>query len=345
MTSSTVRVIVLAVWTLAMVSLIQHATQARLISRANFYLLQSNLMDPRQWEPAKSVLSKTFAGTNIAWITGLTDTWTLPGADAHRDLVERKGREVPNHQQFTARTKGDWGPFHLQVYFKFDGDDQAAKGQPAKGQPAKGQPAKGTETRLEQFGNSGIYIYGLYEVQIINTSRFLDSGLLSSKNLHGGRVEATVDGRKMEAAANKVLCGSIYGGGDAGNNPLAGATTDKRGRPFNFCKPNGQWNRLDLFFTPPTFQNGRKTHYATIATFINSRRVYYGGQAKYGIPRPTGAQRKKADRAHGPIVIQDHGSKVSFREMQIDVNWRPRPNWAVAVRTPQSPGGSVALAE
>ncbi len=326
MASSTVRVLVLAVWTLLMVTLIQRVSQARLVSLANFNLLQNSLMDPRLWEPAAGLLSKTFAGTNIAWIGGPGDAWTLPGADARRTRVEHGGRELLNHQQFTARTKRDWGPFHLQVNFKFDGEE-------------------GTETRLEQFGNSGIYIYGLYEVQIVNTSRFLDPGPLSSKNLRGGRVQATVDGRKMEAAAPQVLCGSIYDDGDSDTDPLAGTTTDKRGRPFNFCNPSGQWNRLDVFFTPPAFQNGQKTHYATIATFINGRRVHYGGREKYGIPHPTGSQRKKADRVRGPIVIQDHGGKVSFRAMQIDAGWRPRPNWGVAVRTPRSPPRSVARVE
>jgi len=312
MKKSKARILFLAAGTLAAVALTHQVTQARLDRINQDNALGSSLMDARAWEPAGDLLSDVFAGTDIDWVNDADDTWTLPGSNAERQLVEHKGKKRPNHQQFTAKTKGNWRSFHMQLDFRF-------------------QDAEGTETKLEQFGNSGIYIYGLYEVQLVDTSCFLDPGSVPERLIRDGMIRAELDGNQVKTPANKCLCGAIYGGGrHSDTDPLAGAPTDREGKPCNFCKTSGRWNRMDLFFVPPKFQNGRKTHLATIAVFINGRQVYFGGKDRYGIPQPTGSQWQKPDQDSGPIVIQDHGSKVSFREMRVDSSWTPGSDWAVA---------------
>jgi hypothetical protein len=313
MERSAVRTIFVAFWALAMLGFSQRAGQARFVPSNRLDFLTASLMDPRQWEPAGGLLSRTFPGTRIDWLGRPGGVWTLPGAAADRDLVEHQGRRMPNHQQFTAKTRRDWRSFHLQLDFRFDGGEAAENG-------------------WEAAGNSGVYIYGLYEVQLVDTSRFLPPGPLPDAAVRDGMVQIALDGRPTEAPANKCLCGSIYGGGNhSQGNPLAGATTDRAGRPANFCNQSGQWNRLEVFFAPARFRNGRKTHLATVAVLINGRQVHYNGRGKYGIPQPTGSQCRKPDRASGPIAIQDHAGRVSFRNILIDSDWRPPPGWVVSV--------------
>jgi len=68
-----------------------------------------------------------------------------------------------------------------------------------------------------------------------------------------------------------------------------------------------------------------------VAVKINGQRVHFAGKDRYGIPGPTGSQRGKAETASGPIVIQDHGGRLSFRGIQIDPTWKPQDEWAVSV--------------
>jgi len=311
MENSIVRTVAVTLWTLATLSFLQGATQARLVASTTRGSLQRSLMDPGRWEPAGDLLSTVFVGDSIEWLDAAADSWTLPGGEAQREFVECKGQWRPNHQQFTIKTRDDWRSFHLHLEMKFEDDAQSP-------------------TALEQLGNSGVYIYGLYEVQLLDTSRFLPPGPVPSDVLRDGMIHAVVDGRPMQAPANKILCGSIYGGGCSSTEPQTGAAGDRDGQLHNYCKPSGEWNRLDVFFVPPRFAGERKTHEATVGVLINGRRVYYGGRPKYGIPRPTGAQGGKADRDFGPVVIQDHGNRISFRNITIDPGWRPPADWIVA---------------
>lgn len=324
MARSAVRTILVATWALAMLSLSQRATQAKLAGLSKSRPFLTSLMHPAQWEPAGGLLSRTFPATSIDWIRRPAETWTLPGLRVQRQWVRHRGRQHINHQQFTAKTKRHWRRFHLQLDFRFEGEPEP-------------------KTGLEQPGNSGIYIFGLYEVQLVDTSRYLAPGRLPDSALRNGMVEITCNGKRISAPANKCLCGSIYGGGRGEErNPMAGAPTDEQGRPFNFCRPSGRWNRLDVLFAPSTFRGGKKTRLATIAVLINGRKVYYGGRSRYGIPQPTGSQRRKPEQPSGPIVIQDHAARVSFRGMVIDSAWEPPEGWPVAAGADEMHGGWAA---
>ncbi len=308
MKNSPLRITLLAV-AVALLLVEGRLIQAKFAHRTPLDLIETSLMGASLWEPAGDLLSARFVGTDDRWIND-RDVWTLPGEQADRQLVQHKGCPRPNHQQFTVKTTEQWHSFHLRLDFRFD-------------------PTENTETAVEQCGNSGIYIFGLYEVQLLDTSRFLPCGAVPEDRLYAGRIGTVLDGRSDETAANKCLCGSIYGGGLA-EDPIAGATTDAAGGLYNYCKPSGQWNRLDIYFVPARFKNGRKTHQATVAVKINGQRVHFAGKDRYGIPGPTGSQRGKAETASGPIVIQDHGGRLSFRGIQMDPTWKPHPGWAVS---------------
>jgi hypothetical protein len=124
-------------------------------------------------------------------------------------------------------------------------------------------------------GNSGIYLQGLYEVQVLDS--------------YGNPTYA--DGQ----------AGAIYGQWP----PLVNATR----RP-------GEWQAYDIVFEAPHIENGRVLKPAYMTVFLNgvllhNRKELLGPTvhrelAKYG-----------AQPSEGPLVLQDHGAAVRYRNIWI----------------------------
>ena len=123
-------------------------------------------------------------------------------------------------------------------------------------------------------GNSGVYVQGRYEVQILDSY-----GLKSGKN----------------------DCGAIY---------------EVAAPSVNACKAPTVWQSYDIDFTPPVFDgktklkpavmtvlhNGVKVHDAVAVTSDNTRSGLGGDPA-----------------SPGPILLQDHGHPVQFRNVWLVV--------------------------
>lgn len=119
-------------------------------------------------------------------------------------------------------------------------------------------------------GNSGVYLQGRYEVQI------LDSYGLESKNDD---------------------CGAIY----SIAAPLV-----------NACKAPTVWQSYDIDFTPPICENGKKTAPARMTVFHNGVIVHDNVK----ITRDNTTAGMGGDVCTpGPIMLQDHGSPVQFRNV------------------------------
>ena len=139
------------------------------------------------------------------------------------------------------------------------------------------------EFLIPQKSNSGIYMQGLYEVQI------LDSYGAAQLGVHD--------------------CGAIYerwinGKGVGGSAPSRNAS-----------RPPGQWQSFHIFFRAPRFDSqGHKTQ--------NGRflRVVHNGvtvQENVEVEGPTRASLEKPEAPLGPIMIQgDHGP-VALRNIYI----------------------------
>ena len=125
-------------------------------------------------------------------------------------------------------------------------------------------------------GNSGVFLLGLYEVQVL-------------------------DGYDNPTYADG-LTGAIYGQ----YPPLVNASV-----------PPGQWHVYDIVFESPAFAAGQLASPAYMTVFHNGLVV----QHRQAIQGPT-KHRALADYddphgSAGPLVLQDHGDRVRFRNIWI----------------------------
>src|SRR2546425_4789963 len=142
------------------------------------------------------------------------------------------------------------------------------------------------EFMLAKGSNSGVYLHGLYEVQIFDS--------------YGSTEPVTSSD-----------CGGIYHRWI--NNKGVGGSAPSR----NVCRPPGQWQSYHIWFRAPRFDaSGRKTENAK---FI---RVVFNGlsvQINVEVDGPTRAAMNIPEAVANPIMLQgDHGP-VAFR----NVYWRP----------------------
>lgn len=124
-------------------------------------------------------------------------------------------------------------------------------------------------------GNSGIFLAGKYEVQILNSYQ--------NRTYSNGQATA------------------IY----KQHIPLVNATS-----------PTGQWNYYDIIYHAPEFDKyGNKTKSGTITVLHNGvlvqDHVEILGTTEY-IGHPTNIA-----HGEGPILLQDHSNKVSFRNIWV----------------------------
>ncbi len=119
-------------------------------------------------------------------------------------------------------------------------------------------------------GNSGVYVQGRYEVQI------LDSYGLQSKDND---------------------CGAIY----SVAAPLV-----------NACKAPTIWQSYDIEFHAPKCENGKKTEPARMTVYQNGVKIHDNVK----IPSDNTTAGLGGDPCEGgPILLQDHGNPVQFRNI------------------------------
>lgn len=121
-------------------------------------------------------------------------------------------------------------------------------------------------------GNSGIYLMGQYELQV------LDSFGIEPK---------------------MGDCGSIYGVALPSVAPY---------------RPAGSWSYYDIEFRAPRFdQDGKKTENASLTAWLNGRMIHENVE----IPGPTASSWRSDEFPMGPIMLQDHGNPVRFRNLWV----------------------------
>ena len=134
----------------------------------------------------------------------------------------------------------------------------------------------------KSFGNSGVlFLDGLYEVQI-----------LESSNVQPSRSPW------KEANYADGQAGAVYGQ----NPPIV--------QP---CRKPGEWQTYDIVFHPPIYDGKRLVDPGSMTVFFNGVLV----QDSFPFQGHTGWRRRlpHANKSAGKIVLQNHSSPVSFRNI------------------------------
>jgi hypothetical protein len=139
----------------------------------------------------------------------------------------------------------------------------------------------GRDPSNQDRGNSGIYIFNNYEVQVI------DSFALDL---------ATQNNAIPIESKNTQWCGALYK-----MKPTA----------LNMSFPPLQWQSYDILFTAPVFEGDEKVKNGRITVYHNGVKIHDDVELFSG----TGMGAKRKQLARGPVFFQDHGNPVLFRNI------------------------------
>jgi hypothetical protein len=197
-------------------------------------------------EPAPKGAVILFDGKNMdAWVKtdGKTKSgWKLLDDDKAMEGVKGQG-DIMTREEFA-------GPFKLHVEFRIPYEPDLKQGQGR--------------------GNSGVYVHGRYEVQVLDSY-----GPKSGKN----------------------DCAAIY---------------DLLPPSENACKAPTVWQTYDIEFTPPVFKDGKKSENVRMTVTHNGVKVHDNAEVKSD---NTTAGRGGDASKPGPILLQDHGHSVQYRNV------------------------------
>ena len=122
----------------------------------------------------------------------------------------------------------------------------------------------------EARGNSGIYLMGRYELQVLDSY---------------GKTSGVGD------------CAALYG---------------QRAPDVNACKPQETWQSFDIRWRAPRFgSDGKKSANARISVWQNGMLVH----ADVELPSATPGGLSDQEVARGPLLLQEHGHAVRYRNI------------------------------
>ena len=183
--------------------------------------------------------------------------WTSEDDDEPTKWIVKKGIMSPTKKSGAIRTKQEFGSCQLHVEF------------------ATPKKARG---RGQDRGNSGVFLMGKYEIQVLDS--------YDNTTYPDGQV-AALYGRAI---------------------PLA-----------NACRKPGEWQSYDIIFHRPIFKDGKVVKRATFTILHNGvlvqDHVELTGGTHWNGPHSISKYEPHGDK--GPIMLQDHGNPVLFRNIWV----------------------------
>lgn len=136
-------------------------------------------------------------------------------------------------------------------------------------------PPTEDEVRGQAKANSGVYIHGRYEIQVLDSYGVAPS------------------------MVNQGDCGAIYG---------------QKVPDMNASRPGGRWQSYDIRFRAPRFDGtGAKTENARVTVWHNGLLIHDDVE----ITGPTAGGMGSDEPRTGPLMLQDHGNPVRYRNVWI----------------------------
>ncbi|MFC3833238.1 MULTISPECIES: 3-keto-disaccharide hydrolase [Deinococcus] len=197
-----------------------------------------------------TVLLASGADSAAAWQSrsGGAADWPVQGGRMTVRSTAKPGDAASSNDLRSAETFGD---MHLHLEFKV--------------------PVTRGGLPEQERGNSGVYLQGRYEVQILDS----------------------------------------YGQPPTGQDDL-GAVYGQHAPAVNAALPSGAWQSYDIEFRAARWEGTQKTADARVTVYLNGEKVQddvaLSGSTLLGEPEAA---------SDGPVVLQDHGSEVQFRNIWV----------------------------
>jgi hypothetical protein len=248
---------------------------------------------------------------------GFQDTPMLPGGKWHVHDGERPLPQVITPG--TSSTQDLAGQPPSDAVVLFDGSDfshwRGNSGGPARWKVDEGAivivPKAGAIRSKEEFGDCQLHL----EFASPLPARGRDQGRGNSGVMFFGRYEIQVLDSYHNLTYADGQAAAIYGQ----YPPLV-----------NACRPPGQWQTYDIIFTGPRFEGDGPVASPAYATVLHNGVLVHNHTPLIGAMAYRAVGKYTPHGHRGPIVLQDHGNPVRFRNIWVreinDYDQQPSPS-------------------